>query len=356
MESSSPISALRLAGAQSGAAGELGVAERAFTAAIIACKDANNPSMGAALYCARADVRIRLGLFWGGMDDCTAALALAPEERQAQALRDRALAALADDAATLSPAKEINNASHWVRGLAPSPERRLSQRPPVLKQCSGGLANKAREQESLPFTSLPTFGGTVADSPADVTPTEKVLAGTALYNAAASGRLDVETLRRLLRNGAQISAPDGGGRTALKIALAAGQHRVVRMLLDYCYRELRLRQRMAWAVAALSNSANSLVSVLPISISISVGRHLEFGRSSRRGLDGLVLRHLLDKRFLELARDFGEATGAVVGDAPDIAAERVAREIGVVEDLMAATLSPPAPLTSSQQTKNNLHV
>ena len=90
----------------------------------------------------------------------------------------------------------------------------------------------------------------------------------------------METLRRLLRSGAVLSQPNSAGHTVLRLALSAGQHRIVRMLLDYCYRVFRLRQRMAWAISALDLREGSLVR-LPAAVACSVGVHLAIARSSR---------------------------------------------------------------------------
>ena len=196
------------------------------------------------------------------------------------------------------PSEATATAPRWVDaqalGAHKQPLTRVETSEAPVVGVSWGVAPHPAAASSSPVSTVRKH--------AVMTTSEKAAATEALHAAASSGRLDVETLRRLLRNGATLANADAGGRTALKVALSAGQHRVVRMLLDYCYRELRLRQRMAWATSSVLSGR---FVDLPMAVACKVGLHLEFGRSARTGLDRLVLRHLLDKRWLALARDFG---------------------------------------------------
>jgi hypothetical protein len=253
-----PVGALQQAGQQSFEVEEFGASERAFTAALgllpppPAPLTAGHGGAGggegegvaggrrcrAELHVARCETRLRLGLLWGALDDCEAALQLDPTITQAQAQRELVLRELEGGGR-----QEKERLGHSV---AKTPLAGV-----------GGVAAVAcwldqddQDPEELQQRQLLRGGGGrgagVGGSgvPPAATPEEQATATGELQAAASTGRLDVATLRRLLRAGAALGRPDGAGRTALRLALVAGQHRVVRLLLDYCYRELRLRQRL----------------------------------------------------------------------------------------------------------------
>ena len=123
---------------------------------------------------------------------------------------------------------------------------------------------------------------------------------------------------------------------------ANGQHRVVRMLLDYCYRELWLQQRATWALATAPESRVGKACVAfgisqPVVLAVvkALGKQC---RENTAGLDKRVLRHMLERRQLALARDFGATTGAALIGGNEARDKETA--VRAANDLLDAIESP----------------
>jgi hypothetical protein len=120
------FAALRVAGDKSAAAGELGAAERAYSAAIrvigVMKDDARMRADAADVHAARGHVRMQLGLYWGALDDCCAALALAPTHPRAWKVQEQATSALQTGwtRATVRPTAYIDHAEPQQSGLVRS--------------------------------------------------------------------------------------------------------------------------------------------------------------------------------------------------------------------------------------------
>lgn len=370
------IDALKLAGQQSLSGGEIGAAERAFSAALRRVpreppRPQHDPRAGLValsqaqrlrydLHGSRCEARLRLGLHFGALDDSVAMLALV-STKEAVTLGKKVEVAL-HGAPPPSPGKARGGAAAYASALrmkgADGPAGRVKRRAAGGIGSNGGwwsssaaAANSSRggdDADESPsktgrgaeFRSVPGPGQRRSAAASAVMEAKAVEANADLQRAALTGKLDAERMRALLHDGADVGRPDISGRTVLRLALANGQHRVVRMLLDYCYRELWVQQRLTWALAAGESSRVGIPSVahgVSQAVMLMVVDALDRRcREETAGLDKRVLRHLLERRQLAFARDFGAATGAaLIGGA-----EREKATVGAADDLLAAIESP----------------
>ena len=372
------IDALKLAGQQSLGGGEIGAAERAFSAALRRVppeppRPQHDPRAGLValsraqrlrydLHGSRCEARLRLGLHFGALDDSVAILALA-STKEAVMLGKKVEVAL-HGAPPPSPARQRGGAAAYASALrmkgADGPAGRAkrlaaggigsnggwwSSAAADSSRGGGGGGDDATESPSktergAEFRSVPGPGQRRSAAASAVMEAKAAEANADLQRAALTGKLDAERMRSLLYEGAEIGRPDLSGRTVLRLALANGQHRVVRMLLDYCYRELWVQQRLAWALAAGESSrvgAPSVAHGVSRAVMLAVADALDRRcREETAGLDKRVLRHLLERRQLAFARDFGAATGAaLIGGV-----EREKETLRAADDLLAAIESP----------------
>jgi hypothetical protein len=367
------VDALMLAGQQSLSGGEIGAAERAFSAALRRVPPEppgrqHDPRAGLValtsgqrlryqLHGSRCEARLRLGLHFGALDDSVARLALAStKEAVAQG---KAVDVALHGAPPPSPAKSRGGAASYAAALRMKGTDRPGRRSHVggsnigwwSDAQGGGVGGGGEAGEPSPsktgrgaeFRSVPGPGQRRSAAATAVQEAKAAEANMSLRRSAVTGKLDVEVMRGLLHNGADVGQPDSSGRTILRLALAHGQHRVVRMLLDYCYRELWLQQRVAWALAAAPESrvgrscaAYGVSRPVVLAVVEALGRRC---REDTEGLDTRVLRHLLERRQLALARDFGAATGAALIGGTE-AARAKETTLRAADDLLAAIESP----------------
>ena len=349
------VDALTVAGRESLESGEIGAAERAFSAALrrVPSDAADSEGAGAPaprglaalsklerarhdLHFSRAEARLQLGLQFGALDDSMAALALASTP-DGQALHKRVELALRGVTPS-SPAKQRDGAASFAAALRMRPGGRRRRVGGGAGWWSEGIGSPSKTEHDA---QLPAVGQRRSAAATAVQEVAEAEANSELQRAALSGKLDEETMRLLLQHGASVSEPDMSGRTVLRLALANGQHRVVHMLLEYCYRQLWVRQRLMWARAtdtrtAVYRGGRSCAAGLAPRLAAAVAAALERRcREETAGLDKLVLRHLLERRELSFARDFGAATGAAL-----VGGEAARQTVQAADDLVAALDSP----------------
>lgn len=356
------IDALTLAGQQSLSGGEIGAAERAFSAALRRLSHGvpsgrHNPGAGLAalttaqrlcyeLHGSRCEARLRLGLHFGALDDSVARLALA-STKEAVAQGKRVEVAL-HGAPPPSPAKSRGGAASYAAALRMKGGDRPGRRrvtSDVGWWCADGAngdVSPSKTERGAEFRCVPGPGQRRSAAAAAVQEAKAAEATSELRRSVLKGQLDVDTMRTLFHDGADIGHPDSSGRTVLRLALANGHHRVVRMLLDYCYRELWLQQRVSWAFATAPESrvgeacvTYGLSQAVVLAVVKALGTRC---RENTEGLDMRVLRHMLERRQLALARDFGATTGAaLIGGNEAREKESVVR---AANDLLDAIESP----------------
>lgn len=357
------VDALMLAGQQSLSEGEIGAAERAFSAALrrlthSAPGHQHDPGAGLAaltkpqrlcyeLHGSRCEARLRLGLHFGALDDSVARLALASTSESVA--QGKKVEVALHGAPPPSPTKSREGAASYaaaLRGKGHDRPRRRHVSSDVGWWCESGAngdSSPSKVERGTKFRSVPGPGQRRSAAAAAVQEAKAVEANSKLRRAVMKGNLDVNVMRKLFRQGADISQPDSSGRTVLRLALANGQHRVVRMLLDYCYRELWLQQRLTWSLATAPQSrvgkrclASGLSQPVVLAVVTALGKRC---REDTEGLDKRVLRHMLEHRKLALARDFGATTGAAL-----IGGETEAREketaVRAADNLLDAIQSP----------------
>eukprot|EP01043_Picozoa_sp_COSAG02_P050779 COSAG02_NODE_5263_length_4488_cov_2.690818_2_plen_378_part_00 len=356
------IDALTLAGQQSLSGGEIGAAERAFSAALRRLPhgtpgERHGPGAGLAaltkaqrlcyeLHGSRCEARLRLGLHFGALDDSVARLALA-STKEAIAQGKKVDVAL-HGAPPPSPAKSRGGAASYAAALRMKGSDRPGRRRVTsdvgwwCEDGAGGDLSPSKTERGAEFRSVPGPGQRRSAAAAAVQEAKAAEATSKLRRSVLKGQLDLDVMRTLFHDGADIGQPDSSGRTILRLALANGQHRVVRMLLDYCYRELWLQQRVAWALATASESrvgkecvASCVSEPVVLAVVKALGKRC---RENTAGLDKRVLRHMLERRQLALARDFGATTGAALISGNEVREKETA--VRAANDLLAAIESP----------------
>jgi hypothetical protein len=356
------IDALTLAGQQSLSGGEIGAAERAFSAALRRLPrgtpgERHDPGAGLAaltkaqrlcyeLHGSRCEARLRLGLHFGALDDSVARLALA-STKEAIAQGKKVDVAL-HGAPPPSPAKSRGGAASYAAALRMKGSDRPGRRRVTsdvgwwCEDGAGGDSSPSKTERGAEFCSVPGPGQRRSAAAAAVQEAKAAEATSQLRRSVLQGQLDLDGMRTLFHDGADIGQPDSSGRTILRLALANGQHRVVRMLLDYCYRELWLQQRVAWALATAPESrvgkacvASCVSEPVVLAVVRALGKRC---RENTEGLDKRVLRHMLERRQLALARDFGATTGAALVSGNEVREKETA--VRAANDLLAAIESP----------------